>query len=105
MDAAEVLPVWAMSRAITTDSGSFSCLASWSMMRMLAWCGMNTSMSAGVRPAASIALAPTLAISKLAHLNTVGPFCRKVGQEEIGRAAGREGGEGAGAVGAGERDA
>src|SRR5690625_414504 len=81
IEAAEVLPVSAMSRAMTTLSGSFSCLASWSMMRMFAWWGMNTSISSGEMPAASIARAATFAISKLAHLNTVGPFWRSVGHD------------------------
>jgi 3-oxoacyl-[acyl-carrier-protein] synthase-3 len=37
---------WA-SFEMTTDSGSFSTLAIWSMIRMLAWCGMKAPRSSG----------------------------------------------------------
>ena len=50
MDAADVLPVVSMSRPITTVSGSFSCLANSSMIRMLAWCGTNAARSDASMP-------------------------------------------------------
>ncbi len=70
-----------MSRPMTTESDRPMRLASMSMIRMFAWCGRNTSMSSGWRPAASMAAVAALAISKLAHLKTVGPFWRRVGHE------------------------
>src|SRR5690625_2659351 len=50
IEAAEVLPVSLMSRAMTTSSPRPSCLASSSMMRMFAWWGAKTSMSSTVSP-------------------------------------------------------
>ena len=74
-----MLPVVAMSRAIATESGSFSCFANSSMMRMFAWWGMNAARSPGSRPAASSASRAFFAISHTAQRKTVGPSCRSVG--------------------------
>ena len=79
MEAADVLPVVSMSRAMTTDSGSFSCLANSSMMRMFAWCGMNAARSDRLTPAASSACWATFAISQTAQRKTVWPSWRSVG--------------------------
>ena len=80
MDAADVLPVLAMSRAMRTCSGSFSCFASSSMIRMFAWCGTKAARSPAVTPAASSACWATFAISQTAQRKTVWPSCRSVGQ-------------------------
>ena len=68
IDAADVLPVSAMSRPTTTVSGSFRVLIIWSMIRMFAWWGMNASISSAVTPAASIAFCAIGAICQTAHL-------------------------------------
>ena len=73
IEAAEVLPVSAMSRATGTCSGSFSCLIIASMIRMLAWWGMKASRSSAVTPAASSACWATGAISQTAQRKTVWP--------------------------------
>ena len=70
IDAAEVLPWSAMSRAILTRSGSFMERAIASMMRMLAWWGTNTSRSSTVTPARSSACWPILAIANDAQRKT-----------------------------------
>ena len=48
IDADEVLPDSTMSSATTRVRRRRACLAIASMMRRLAWCGTNTSMSAGL---------------------------------------------------------
>ena len=63
IDAAEVLPVSAMSRATATLSGNPSFLIMASVIRMFAWCGMKTSRSSTPIPALSSASLATLAIS------------------------------------------
>ena len=83
IEAAEVFPVSAMSRATTTCSGSLRTLTSWSMIRMFAWWGTKTSMSSGVRPAASIARRATGAICHTAHLKTLAPSWRSVGHSPV----------------------
>ena len=62
IEAAEVLPWVAMSRATTTDGGSFRARNIASVMRMLAWWGTKTSRSSGRTPARSSASAAVLAI-------------------------------------------
>ena len=79
-----MLPVVSMSRAMATVSGSFSCLANSSMMRMLAWWGMKAARSSAVTPAASRACSATLAISQTAQRKTVWPSWRSVGQRLVG---------------------
>src|SRR5579884_22118 len=59
MDAAEVLPWVAMSRATGTCSGSLSALIIASVIRMFAWCGMNASSWSAVIPARSSAFFAT----------------------------------------------
>ena len=79
MDAAEVLPCSAMSRAILTRSGSFIARAIASVMRMLAWCGTKTSRSSTVTPARSSACWPIFAISNDAQRNTALPCITRCG--------------------------
>ncbi len=73
MEAAEVLPVVATSRATVTCSGSPSVLTIESMIRMFAWCGMKTSRSSARTPARSSASWATFAISKTAQRKTAWP--------------------------------
>src|SRR3954454_12249269 len=70
IEAAEVLPWSAMSRAMATRSGSFIARAIASMMRVLAWWGTKTSRSSGEMPALSRAWCATLAMVKDAHRKT-----------------------------------
>ncbi len=51
MEAAEVFPVSAMSRATGSPPAASSGLIIASVIRMLAWCGMNTSSSSALTPA------------------------------------------------------
>ncbi len=63
IDAAEVLPVVGDVAGDRDASGSASCLAMASMIRMLAWCGMNASRWSTPSPAASSAFWATGDIS------------------------------------------
>ena len=80
IDAAEVLPVVSISRAISTLSGSFSCFANSSMMRILAWWGTNAANSLAETPDSSSAFFATLAISQTAQRKTACPSWRRVGK-------------------------
>lgn len=73
IEAAEVLPVVRMSRATVTCSGSLRVFTIESMIRTLAWCGMKTSRSSALIPAASSACWATFAISNTAQRNTAWP--------------------------------
>ncbi|OLT01927.1 hypothetical protein BJF90_29910 [Pseudonocardia sp. CNS-004] len=78
IDADEVFPEWMMSSATTMSSRAPSLRrrrATASTMRRLAWWGTNTSMSAGVSPAISIAFNATGAILVVAQRNTAWPSC------------------------------
>ena len=72
-EAEEVLPDRTTSRAMTVRSGSPSRLAISSMMRRLAWCGANTSMSSGPTPARSMAVSSVAVSRVVAHRYTACP--------------------------------
>lgn len=82
-EAAEVLPVSAMSRPMTTSSPRPSCLASSSTMRMFAWCGTNTSTSSTVSPESSSISRTFCAVCQTAQRNTVRPSCSRVGHSAL----------------------
>ena len=72
MDAADVLPCWS-TVTINFSSGNFSFLAVLCMMRMLAWCGINQSMSACVMFAFASVARAELSSTPTASLNTAWP--------------------------------
>ncbi len=53
IEAAELLPLVTMSRATAVCAGRPSWSTTWSVMSMLAWCGMKASRSSTVTPARS----------------------------------------------------
>ena len=79
IDAAEVLPWSAMSRAIATCGGSLMERAIASMIRMFAWCGTKTSRSSTVMPVRSSVACAVFAISKAAQRNTALPCMTRCG--------------------------
>ncbi|AUA10679.1 hypothetical protein CFP59_02778 [Streptomyces malaysiensis subsp. malaysiensis] len=85
-DAAEVLPADLMSSATTTCGGSSSALATASVMRRLAWCGMKADSWSTVTPARLRAAAAVRGTSLIAQRNTSDPAIRIYGQ---GRSASR----------------
>src|SRR5436853_536281 len=76
IDAADVLPC--LSTVMTTFSGAMpSFTADASMMRLLAWCGTNQSISAALYPVAMNESWITSVIIATACLNTSRPSMRK----------------------------
>ena len=72
--------MFTISLATATDSGSFSCFTSSSMILIFAWWVTSAERSSALIPATSSACWATFTISQTAHLNTVRPSWRIVGQ-------------------------
>ncbi len=79
IEAAEVLPCSAMSRAMTTCSGSLRERAIASTIRMFAWCGTKRSRSSTVIPVRSRVSWATFAISNAAQRKTALPCITRCG--------------------------
>src|SRR3954447_12971049 len=76
IDAADVLP-WRSTVSTTFCGAICSLCAEASMMRLLAWCGTNQSMSSAVMPEALNASTITSVIMPTACLNTSRPSIRR----------------------------
>ncbi len=68
-----MLPNCLIVRATTTCSGSLRWRSIASVIRLFAWCGMNTSRSSGARPPASRTFLVASVMKPLAHLKTERP--------------------------------